>query len=119
MQDSKLCLINVYCPVEEERKKIPFIENLLGYLPGNTPLILGGDFNFVENIQLDKIGGNQRKETSVIETFHEFKNIAGIRDLTEYSTREELTPRTQIEVQVRSKQDLIDFTSLMPLQRCN
>jgi endonuclease/exonuclease/phosphatase family metal-dependent hydrolase len=64
----------------KEREKTPFIENLLGYLPGNTPLIIGGDFNFVENIQLDKIGGDKRKETSIIETFHEFKNIAGIRD---------------------------------------
>jgi hypothetical protein len=38
-------------------------------------LILGGDFNFIENIILDKIGGDKRREASVVQAFKEIKEI--------------------------------------------
>jgi len=53
-------LVNVYCPnVEKEREE--FIEDLESVV--NTPrkVILGGDFNFVEDTKLDKIGGNPKR----------------------------------------------------------
>ena len=66
MVDIMLCdeiykLINVYLPNDiQERKNM--IEEL-SLLAGTKNIILGGDFNFVENFKLDKIGsedfGNQ------------------------------------------------------------
>ena len=56
----KYTLVNVYCPnISIERKK--FILKLKHFLYPSTNIILGGDFNFVENLQKDKIGGNTEK----------------------------------------------------------
>ena len=50
--------VNVYVPIiPAERKK--FILNLDQYCPTEN-LILGGDFNFAESIDLDKVGGNDQ-----------------------------------------------------------
>ena len=47
----------IYSPNDEtERKK--FLGTLPSYLHGNKRIIMGGDYNFVENISLDKIGSN-------------------------------------------------------------
>ena len=49
--------INVYQPnIPGER--VRFIDALDQYLLGTRDIILGGDFNFVENLVLDKHGGN-------------------------------------------------------------
>ena len=52
----KMRLICIYAPNEGVERK-EFIESLQYYL--NTPrkVVLGGDFNFVENLSLDKQGG--------------------------------------------------------------
>ena len=59
---SKLRLINVYCPNNEVDRK-EFLSNLQAYLVTSREIILGGDFNFVENPQLDKMGGNLERGT--------------------------------------------------------
>ena len=55
--DSKLRLVNVYLPNIEAERKV-FINGLQGYLMTSREIILGGDFNFVEDLNLDKMGGN-------------------------------------------------------------
>jgi len=50
-------LVNVYCPTEPTERS-HFIRGLGAYLRGASNIILGGDFNFVENSKLDKFGGN-------------------------------------------------------------
>ncbi len=50
-------LVNVYCPTEPTERS-HFIKGLGAYLRGASNIILGGDFNFVENSKLDKFGGN-------------------------------------------------------------
>jgi exonuclease III len=51
------CLINVYLSNDATVHK-QFIDSLAEYTVGNKVLNLGGDFNFVENVSMDKAGGN-------------------------------------------------------------
>ena len=57
MADRKFRLINVYMPNNAVTRK-DFINDLEGYLITPREIILGGDFNFVQDISLDKMGGN-------------------------------------------------------------
>ena len=56
LADSKCRLINVYMPNKPANRR-DFINDLEGYLITPREIILGGDFNFVEDIALDKMGG--------------------------------------------------------------
>ena len=51
-------LANIYAPVIPSERRL-FFNSLHHYLVGNCPVILGGDFNCVQNINLDKRGGNE------------------------------------------------------------
>ena len=53
----KMKLVNVYAPVVPKERK-HFFSSLYKYLPGRDITILGGDFNCVTNVSLDKGGGN-------------------------------------------------------------
>jgi exonuclease III len=57
IQGGKFRFCNVYAPNDEKLRK-DFIISLSGFLTGNRQVILGGDFNFVEDTSLDKRGGN-------------------------------------------------------------
>lgn len=48
-------LVNVYCP-NDHTERITFLQNLSHYTQGGHFLVLGEDFNFVENPLLDKRG---------------------------------------------------------------
>ena len=50
-------LINVYMPKSNSERR-EFISKLSAFCNTSRNVILGGDFNFVENLQLDKKGGN-------------------------------------------------------------
>jgi exonuclease III len=63
LADIKLTLINVYCPNDHVERKI-FLENLTHHIPKGHYVVLGGDFNFVENPALDKTGGRDRNGAS-------------------------------------------------------
>ena len=53
-------LISVYAPNNAlERKE--FFNDFYTYFMGSKPIILGGDFNCIENLTLDKLGGNKNK----------------------------------------------------------
>ena len=58
----KYRLINIYAP-NKERARREFLLSLRRHLGGRIPLFLGGDFNFVENTSVDKIGGNLKSGT--------------------------------------------------------
>ncbi len=53
----ELNLMNIYAPNKPRERKW-FFENLWQYKPGDKNLILAGDFNCLENLDLDKQGGN-------------------------------------------------------------
>ena len=57
LADSKYRLINVYMHNDAVNRK-QFINDLEGYLITPREVILGGDSNFVENVELDEMGGN-------------------------------------------------------------
>ena len=52
-------LLNIYAPNDPGERKM-FIENLEQYFVVGRECLLGGDFNFVEDLRIDKIGGNSR-----------------------------------------------------------
>ena len=53
-------LISVYAPNNGAERK-HFFHDLYGNFMGSNPIILGGDFNCVENIAIDKLGGNEKR----------------------------------------------------------
>ena len=65
---SNFRLINAYFP-NDRSERMDFIESLSPYLCGAKNLVLGGDFNFVLDTNLDKIGGNQDSGTIGSKTF--------------------------------------------------
>ena len=52
-----LNIINIYAPNDASNRKI-FFKSIDHFFIGASPIILGGDFNCIEDLQLDKIGGN-------------------------------------------------------------
>ena len=55
--EQQFCIINVYAPNDIKERKV-FFNNLDRHLTGRKHFILTGDFNCVENLQLDKVGGD-------------------------------------------------------------
>lgn len=53
-------LINVYCPNDTTERK-DFFDSISPFLTCAKNVILAGDFNFVENTEMDKVGGNLEK----------------------------------------------------------
>ena len=61
--DADIRIISVYAPNNAcERKQ--FFNDIYPLFLGKNPIILGGDFNCVENLQLDKMGGNKEQGNS-------------------------------------------------------
>ena len=59
INDVDFRFINVYAPNNGVERKT-FINNLAKYLVTKRNLVLGGDFNFVDSISLDKKGGDTK-----------------------------------------------------------
>ena len=60
--------ISVYLP-NDIRERKGFLRGLDHFLFTSMPLIVGGDWNFIENINLDKFGGNNTEETEGLDIF--------------------------------------------------
>ena len=50
-------IVNIYAPTKNS-EKLKFYKRLKNYITPKNNLILGGDFNMVEDILLDRQGGN-------------------------------------------------------------
>ena len=59
INDVDFRFINIYAPNNSVERKT-FINNLAKYLVTKRNLVLGGDFNFVDSISLDKKGGDTK-----------------------------------------------------------
>ena len=57
VDNTELNIMNIYAPNKPSDRK-PFMEQLWRYKPGEANLMLAGDFNCIENLDLDKQGGN-------------------------------------------------------------
>ena len=58
--DTTFQLCNIYCPTDDTGRS-KFLDNLPTYIKGSIHLIVGGDWNCVENPQMDKFGGNPHR----------------------------------------------------------
>ena len=58
-----LNIVSVYAPNDGATRKT-FFRNIDNFIIGRSPTIIGGDFNCVENLKLDKIGGNPSNGTA-------------------------------------------------------
>ena len=52
-------LLNVYCH-NDDKDRAEFFQHCIQYLSTNKVIIFGGDMNSILNMQLDKVGGNDR-----------------------------------------------------------
>jgi endonuclease/exonuclease/phosphatase family metal-dependent hydrolase len=68
IQEKKFRFVNIYFP-HTNQERITIIEELRTFLPTETNIILAGDFNFVENPKLDKLGGNTAQAISTRNVF--------------------------------------------------
>ena len=65
---SNFRLVNAYFPTDTS-ERLEFLSTFSQYLSGAKNIILGGDFNFILDPNLDKIGGNLAKGTTGSKTF--------------------------------------------------
>lgn len=68
LHENKFRLINLYAPNNESDRNI-FFDDLVPRLVTSKHLIITGDYNFVFNTELDKIGGNSERGTVGSKTF--------------------------------------------------
>lgn len=78
--NSNYRLINIYAP-NKERARREFFLSLNRHLGGRIPIFLGGDFNCVENVSLDKIGGSLKSGTIGTKEIHILKQDYGLSDI--------------------------------------
>ena len=74
-----LRLVTVYCPNNIQERKI-FLQEIDNHLIGIKPLIIGGDWNCVENLKLDKYGGNQNKGSEGSSILNQLKSAHNLID---------------------------------------
>jgi len=72
INDASLRVINVYAP-NESAERTEWLKGLGRWMTGNRQLIVGGDFNFVEDTSIDKVGGNASYGNSGSDTFAKHK----------------------------------------------
>ena len=83
IDDFEMQLVNVYakCPINEERSNF-FFTQVDNHLASDLPTIMFGDFNMVENIQMDRKGGNPRvTHTYGLKALNELKKAHGLIDI--------------------------------------
>ena len=74
-----ICLVSVYLPTDSALR-IKKIDELRDWIPHNKTVILGGDFNFVEDLLLDKRGGNPSFGSRGAVPFGVIKSTFGLVD---------------------------------------
>ena len=72
-------LINIYCP-NHATSRVQFLDSLAVWLDTSRLLIVGGDFNFVDNLTLDKVGGNPQEGNEGAETWQRIRQCGTLSD---------------------------------------
>ena len=102
-QKNKFQITNIYAPNIPPQRKI-FFDKLKCYVTPKYEVILGGDFNMVENLTMDRQGGNlNRQHQHGLEELNEIKQNCNLIDIW----------RTQnkFKMQFTYKNDILDFKS--------
>lgn len=76
----KLRLISVYAPVNSVDRKQLFY-SIQPYLVSNRSIIFAGDFNCIENISMDKSGGNEFLRDKTADILTSYKNDFQLIDI--------------------------------------
>ena len=74
-----LNIVNVYSPNNIAERKT-FFKKIDRYLIGTIPSIIGGDWNMVENINLDKINGNHQRGNEGVSELNSLKSAYSLND---------------------------------------
>ena len=79
-EDSKLQLLNVYapCPVGE---RAAFFQTLPPHIRGGVATIIGGDFNCITNLFLDKLGGDSQAGSTALEALTDLLKDFNLSDI--------------------------------------
>ena len=72
-------IVSIYAPNNISERKI-FLRNLDPLLIGTNPLILGGDWNMIEDLKLDKINGNPSKGNEGSIELNSIKQVYKLND---------------------------------------
>ena len=80
VSDSKLQLLNIYapCPIGE---RAAFFETLPAHIGRGVPTIIGGDFNCISNLYLDKIGGDSQAGSTALEALTDLLKDFNLSDI--------------------------------------
>ena len=85
-------LINVHLPPTPISTTFePAIAHIEPLMQTNKSIIIGGDFNFVENSQVDRHPPHQRNNTSINNIWNEFKTTYHITDIAQEQTPTQFT----------------------------
>ena len=102
-QKNRFQITNIHAPNVRPQRKI-FFDKLKCYVTPKYEVILGGDFNMVENLTIDRQGGNPN-------TLHQY----GLEELNEVKRNCNLIDiwRTQnkFKTQFTYENDILDFNS--------
>ena len=73
-------LVNIYapCPVGARAE---FFSSFSSYVRTGLPTILGGDFNCIEDLFLDKVGGDFQPGKTALDALHDFNSSFGLSDV--------------------------------------
>ena len=80
MNDTTVQVCNVYCPTDGT-ERFDFLDNLPTYIKGDTHLIIGNDWNCVENPQMEKFGGNPHRGTAGLASLRFLSQTYGLVDV--------------------------------------
>ena len=85
IQDRLLILANLYNP-NKEPQQIEVMDNFISIIKSidrdhECEIVLGGDFNFIFNTELESDGGNPKLKLSSIATFNSLSNEFSLVDI--------------------------------------
>jgi exonuclease III len=84
IKDQAYRLINIYCNCHDSHSRKQFIEALDRHLTGSCFKILGGDFNFTIDNNLDKVGGNLDRGTDGAIQIKQLQRDFSLLDIQRY-----------------------------------
>ncbi len=77
--DSTLQFCNIYAP-NKVSDRVQFFENMSSYIKRGFPTVLGGDFNCIEDIFLDKFGGDNDTAPTSVSALQELLKLFNLID---------------------------------------
>ena len=89
-------LANIYAPTSNEEENSAFIKKIIDKLIvfQSDPIdyiIAGGDWNFTEDINMDRLGGNPKSWNNSIRQINNFKDTLDLIDYWRIKNPEQIT----------------------------